>query len=199
MTELQTIQERLNWQPDDTWLRNHLSTIGASNAAAVVGKHRFKTPWKLWHQMDSVLNKGEIPPQLPLSDDLRRGRVFESTARQMLANELQTPVVPHQQDVFVYCDTFAWAHCLPDAWISNTIPVELKVPRPATVAKCNTDGLIDEWHLQCQHTLAVCGQPEMIVALLDPISALLHVAKVRREQSIVGELMEADLTVPIVR
>ena len=180
------------FQPDEDWRRLHLSTIGASNAAAVVGKHRFRTPWKLWHMMDAVLNKGIVPPPLPDADDLRRGNVFESVARELLANELQVPVEPHDQHNFrIRIKDRPWAHALPDAWIGE-IPVELKVPRPTTVARCNTDGLIDEWRLQCQHTLEVCDCPQMIVALLDPISALLHVSRIDRDEDEIEALMEAE-------
>lgn len=173
----------------DEWLREHYSTIGGSSAATAIGKGRFKTPRKLYDQMRGVRD-GQIP-RVRLSDDMRRGSVLEPVARQLLAEHHQCSVEEHSQEEFVYNGAYKWAHVLPDGWIAGS-PVELKVPRPGTIARCNTEGLIEEWFIQCQHTLAITGTVKCYVGLLDPMTAIIHPFEVDRDNAFIGRIMEAE-------
>ena len=174
------------------WRRTQLSTIGASNAAAVVGKSRWKRKGDYWQALHDVIVDGKEPPALPESDDMRRGRRFEGTARDMLSEYLSEVVQPHPQGWFLRNEAYPWAHCLPDGFRPDGTPVELKVPRPGTIAKCNMNGLIPEWALQLQHTMAVTDTREIVFAMLDPVFCFVHVQVIERDDEVVRWLMAAE-------
>lgn len=181
----------LNVEKPDHWRLEHMRTIGASNAPRIVGKARFKpTKRGLWGLMRDA-NAGKVPPPLGPSDDLRRGSRFEATALELMAETLQVSVTPHDQDTFVYNPAMPWAHVLPDGWI-GTRTAEVKCPRPATVARCNAEGLIPEWWVGRQHTLAVTETDIAYVGILDPISALLHTFEVRRDETFIRGLLDEE-------
>lgn len=173
------------------WLTRYHSTIGGSNAAATMGRARFKTPQQLWAKMHSVVVKHEQPVSMPPNDDMRRGNLFEPFAREALAEHLRVSIHTHHQDEFLTNVQYPWAHVLPDGWIGRD-PVELKVPRPATVASVNEHGLPAEWYLQCQHIAALTARPLVHFAMLDPISAVIHYIPVERDDDTIASLMDAE-------
>lgn len=177
---------------DDDWRRIHLATIGGSSAAAALGKARFRTRQQLWDTMHRVIVEGILPPPIRENDDMRRGNVFERAARDLMADTLGVSIESHDQCRFMFnTDLYPWAHALPDGWIGDH-PVELKVPRPQTIAKCNGEGLIEEWWIQAQHTLAVVGAKIMFIGLLDPMSGLIHRFDVRAEPPFIERIMVAE-------
>jgi predicted phage-related endonuclease len=174
------------------WLAEHLRTIGGSNAGAVLGQSRFKKPWQVWDAMHGVIVEGKQPSPSRVSDDMRRGAILEPVARLLLAEYLGVPIAEHDQHQFVYRADMPWAHTLPDGWIATKLPVELKVPRPGTVTRCNLQGLIPEWWIQGQHTLALTDQEVCHFGLLDPITCGIHHFEVYRDDAFVSRIMEAE-------
>lgn len=176
----------------DAWRTTQLSTIGGSSAAAVVGKSRFTSPLKLWERMKTVLLDDDLPPETIETDDMRRGRVFEPIARDLLQERLNTGILPHDQCQFEVNPDFPWAHCLVDGrpvdQRGNEI-VELKCPRPGTIARCNIEGLLDEWWLQCQHNMMVTGTDFCHLGMLDTMSAVLHYMPITLDKPAAMELM----------
>lgn len=178
---------------DETWRAEQSKTIGGSSAAAVMGKARFKTARDLWDVMHGSIVEGRTPGPLRETDDMHRGSVFEPIARQLLAEELGVSIHEHDQCRFMQRDSLPWAHCLPDGWIGSDLIAELKVPRPGTIAKVNLQGLLDEWLIQAQHNIAVCGARACHIGLLDPMSARLHHIQVSRDDAFIEGLMRAEM------
>lgn len=177
---------------DETWRAEQSKTIGGSSAAAVVGKARFKTARDLWDRMHGFIVKGQTPAALRETDDMHRGMVFEPIARQLLAEELGVSIDDHDQTHFLRNDDLSFAHCLIDGRIGSDQIVELKVPRPATIAKVNLRGLIDEWDIQAQHNMAVTNAHICHIGLLDPMSARIHYISVLRDQAFINRLMQEE-------
>lgn len=178
-------------EKSDEWRLRQAQTIGGSSAAAVMGKSRFTSPRKLWERMYAAIEDGQPPKPLPESDDLRRGIILEPIARQLLGDKIGKAVMPHGQNSFVTNGNLPWAHVLPDGWTAE-VPVEIKVPRPATVARCNLEGILPEWQLQCQHAMAVLDKPVIHLGVLDPLSAILHHYPIEADTRLQAELMEAE-------
>lgn len=175
----------------DAWLIEQARTFGGSTAAVALNQHRWITRPQLWERMRAA-HQGQVSAlQRPLSDDMRRGLVFEAKALELLAERLGTEIRPHNQSKFIYNPDFPWAHALPDGWTNNGI-AEVKVPRPGTIARCNISGLLPEWKIQGWHNMAICGTHIYEVGLLDPISALIHDFVVAWDQEAIDELMEAE-------
>lgn len=173
------------------WLIEHLSTIGASRSAAAVGKGRFgMTRAKLFDQMTAARD-GTLPESIVDKVDVRRGLIMEPVARELMAEHYRMPIIQHDQNCFLYDTDRPWGHALPDGWIADN-PVELKVPRPGTVAKCNLSGLIAEWMIQGQHMLAFTGREKIYFGLLDPISVLIHPFEVYRDDAFIKTLDDGE-------
>lgn len=176
---------------DDDWRRANRGTVGGSTASAVMGCSRFKTRAGLWDEMHSVIVDNKLPPRLRENDDMRRGNRFEDTAIKLLAEDLGISITKHPQNEFIMNADCPWAHSLPDGWIGAHI-AEVKVPRPGTIAKVNLQGLIEEWSVQGQHNMAVCGAQKCYFGLLDPISALVHSYVLDRDEEYIREMMLAE-------
>ncbi len=195
---------------DAAWRTTQLSTIGGSSAAAVVGKSRWTTPAELWGRMKTVIVDGDLPPETRETDDMRRGRLFEGVARELLAHLLYADIQPHDQCRFEMNSDFPWAHCLVDGRVEKAhgrlaAPVEdedqvvrggqiveIKCPRPGTIARCNMEGLLSEWWLQCQHNMMVTGTTVCHLGLLDTMSAVLHYMPVEMDKVAATDLMHAE-------
>jgi predicted phage-related endonuclease len=182
----------------DEWRRVQSLTIGGSSAAAVIGKSRFKTPQLLWDQLRAATVENRVPPRLQESNDMRRGNILEPIALDQLGKYLSRAVTPHDQCDFLYNPALPWAHALPDGWMGEEL-VEVKVPRPATIVKCVTGALIEEWYYQAQHNMAVaratCPQCDKChVGLLDPMTCLIHDFVVNFNEVVACELMDAERT-----
>lgn len=185
----QTIKTEDIYGPD--WRFKTAGTIGSSKAAATMGKHRWHTPLDLYNRLVDAKHHGKAPAALPDSDDLRRGRIFEDVALELLADKYGITVDKHPQDTILMNPEMPWAHATPDGWIGTDI-VEVKVPRPATVARCQMQGLIDEWRIQATHEALVAGARITHVAILDPIAAVLHYHPIEVDDGLAEQLLEAE-------
>ncbi len=171
------------------WLAQHRKTIGGSNAAAAVGLHQFKTPLALYYEM--VLGQAE---DLETNPDALRGILLESVARERLARVLDVEIEPHDQNDFIRCTTFHWAHALPDGWVKREgvgIPLEIKVPTPENFRKLD-EAIPDYIACQCIHNCAVLGAPALLLACLNPVTMQVHQQLHEPVPSAVEALMEAE-------
>lgn len=174
----------------EAWRIKQASTIGGSSAAAVVGESRFTTRRDLWRKMVDA-RRGMLAPS-HIGDDLRRGLLLEPLARDLLAEKLGERIREHDQNEFVVDPSKPWAHCLPDGWLNPKRIVELKIPRPGTIARVKTRGMLHEWFVQAQHNLGVTGADVCVFGLLDPITCEVHTENVFRADGYIGDLMVAE-------
>lgn len=180
----------MSCEPKSTqWLTKHLSTIGGSNAAAAVGRSRWKSPRELYNEMARVLDGTPPEPREP-NDHMRRGILLEPLARQLLAERIGCEIVPHDQDDF-RIDGGGYAHALPDGWAINEI-VELKAPMPATCSRVALEGLPAEWQIQGLHNMACTGARLCIFGILDPITVSVQVVELERDDVLIAALMKAE-------
>lgn len=181
---------------DENWRLEQASTIGGSSAAAVLGQARWMTPSKLWHKMRAAVVEKRAPAPAAMNDDMRRGIEREPDAIRKLGETLNVPIRRHDQNEFIYNPKYPWAHALPDGWFWNHALAEVKVPRPATVMRCNLEGLLADWRIQALHNMAVCSNGRRVamcaVGLLDPMSEILHFFQVEYDQAFINELMCAE-------
>lgn len=66
----------------EAWLRVRGKDITASNVGALFGEHEFMTPYALW-----AIKTGRIPRDSSENDAMRRGRLLESVAVQILRED----------------------------------------------------------------------------------------------------------------
>lgn len=149
------------------WLRLVNSTIGGSTAPAVLGVSPHESPVQAWRRIMQA--RAGSPIARRDSDDMRRGRLLEPIARQMLSERLGAEVRAHKQELFCRRDDWPWAHALPDGWCADGWIAELKVPRPGACARIAASGPPESYVVQCMHNAAVCRVGGCHLGVLDPV------------------------------
>jgi len=174
------------------WQRKQLGTIGGNAAACIMGKG-YISKAQLWDRMHALLVEKRDPEPMPINDDMRRGLVLEPYARTLLAKHYDCKVDHHPQTKFVMSEEIPWGHALPDGTMPVARPIELKSPRPGTVAKALLHGLPERWRIQASHTMLFYPDITwMPVALLCPITMNLHVFTVEYDDRFAEELADAE-------
>lgn len=173
-----------------SWLREYYSTIGASQAATVVGASPWNSPLDLYETMRNVAD-GIDPEPIEPNSDMERGNRLEPIAREILAETIGE-IREHDQDEFCYSPMYPFAHALPDGWTKGGSVIELKVPRPATIAKLRREGIPRHYLCQVQHQMAVTGTEECVFAALDPVNMDMVIVPVDRDKDLIDQLMEAE-------
>ena len=90
VTDTRVIAERHQPATRDEWLILRRHDVTASQIAALLGLHPYVTPYQLWAE--------KTGKHVPIDDDnavMRRGRLLETVAVQMAAEEMPDAVVMH--------------------------------------------------------------------------------------------------------
>jgi len=186
----------------ESWLKETYSTIGASSAAAAVGKSRFRTRSDLCRIMRDVVHRGVLPKAVE-TPDMRRGTALEPVALAVFAADAEPDARPADgDDAYLYSEDLPWAHARPDGYVikgSSVEPMEIKVPRPQTFRRMLLTGVPDDYILQVAHQVAVaqaCGlypNEGHFVAMCPVTLEILHV-RVAVDKELADSLMDGERT-----
>ncbi|GEP00577.1 YqaJ viral recombinase family nuclease [Methylobacterium haplocladii] len=102
--------ERIPYTTRDAWLAGRAKDITASVAGAVLGAHEYTTAFELWALKSGLLS--EDPTETPA---MRRGRLLEDDALQMLAEDRPTWTVEPGGNVYLRAPDFRIG-ATPDAY-----------------------------------------------------------------------------------
>ncbi len=108
--------ERIHHYDRETWLRSRQQDITASAAGALFGIHDFMTPYELWAE-----KTGRLPSGGAENDAMRRGRLLEPVAVQILEEERPLWTITHNSAENIYYRD-------PDARIGGTPDVRVMDP-----------------------------------------------------------------------
>jgi putative phage-type endonuclease len=142
-----------------TWLQERRTGIGGSDAAAVVGLSKWRTPLQVYQ--DKV---GEACP-IPESEPMRWGKILEPVLRQEYSNQTGREVLLPEGIIRKPDAPYMLANL--DGYTLDDRVVELKTARTgegwgdATLQEVPTEYLI-----QVQHYMAVTGLPVADIAVL---------------------------------
>jgi hypothetical protein len=108
--------ETLTPSSREEWLVLRKETIGASEAAALVGAHPWLTPYELWARKSGLVPEAEETPAM------RRGRHLEAVAVDFLREERPDWIIKANSipGGTFYRDLDAGLSCTPDALINNS-------------------------------------------------------------------------------
>lgn len=167
------------------WLAARTTTLGASEAAMILGQHPTRGPWDVWVAKHNRTELDEDDEEQDPNDPCVRGQILEPAIRVMLAMDLRVDVVAPgaplgdpDGTVIVHHPVHPWATCSPDGWVLDdgaTVPPELKTDRKrgwewgisgSDVRDYLVGGIpadrpavpIHHW-IQVQHQLDVLGLP----------------------------------------
>lgn len=141
------------------WLAQRRTGIGGSDAAAVLGLSKWKTPLSVW--LDKTGQNGSTPE----SEPMRWGTLLEPVVRQEYAersgNEVRQPdtILRHPAHPFMLANV--------DGVTSSGRLVEIKTARTAEGwGVPGTDEVPEDYLIQVQHYMAVTALPVADIAVL---------------------------------
>lgn len=173
------------------WLLEIGQTIGGSSAADACGQGRYRTRHDLWNAIVGA-RRNVVPEALDQTPDMLRGSLLEPIALSLLAKQLGEDIVPADQTRFMYHSDYEWAHVLLDGTIGDDCTVEVKVPRPGTIANCESRGLPAYWTIQALHGLLISNRVRCWFGLLNPITCEVTVFKVERDDALLAKIIERE-------
>lgn len=143
----------------DDFLKSRATGIGGSDAAAILGLSRWKSPFQVYQE-----KRGEAA-QTPDNASMRWGRYLEPVVRQAYADDtgravrLPDGLVRHQQHTFMIANL--------DGVTDDGRVVEIKTARTSQGwGEPGSDQVPQEYLLQVQHYMAVTGLVVADVAVL---------------------------------
>lgn len=143
----------------DQWLQERQNGIGGSDAPAVLGMSKWKTPLQVYLE-----KRGEAPPQ-PESEPMRWGTRLEPLVRQEYAD--RTGEVVRLPDGLLRHPKYPWMLATIDGVTDSQRLVEIKTARTAEGwGEPGTDEVPQAYLIQVQHYLAVTALPVADVAVL---------------------------------
>jgi putative phage-type endonuclease len=138
-------------QRTPAWERWRSAGVTASEAAIVLGRSPYKTPWRLWAERTGVA----VPPDLSQNPHVARGVALEDAARQWFEARHDTLLLP----VCAESDTHPVLRASFDGIADDGAPVELKAPAEKTFAEVAAEGTASRAYAlywpQLQHQLYV--------------------------------------------
>ena len=140
-------------QRSPEWLRWRAQGVTASEAAIVLGRSPYKTPWRLWAERTGLARE----PDLSANPHVQRGNALEDAARRAFEarhGTLLLPVCGESEEHPVLRASF-------DGIADDGAPVELKAPAERTFAEVAADKTeapaFRLYWPQVQHQLYVAG------------------------------------------
>ena len=143
----------------EKWLQDRMTGVGGSDAAAVLGLSKYKTPLQVYLE-----KRGEVTSQ-PDNENMLWGRVLEPVIRQQYAERNQRTVRLPEQMIRHPKYEFMIANV--DGVTDDSRLVEIKTARNATEwGESGSDQVPQAYLIQVQHYLAVTALPVADVAVL---------------------------------
>ncbi len=140
-------------QRSDAWRRWRAKGVTASEAAIILGRSAYKTPWRLWAERTGIARE----PDLAANPHVQRGVALEDKARKAFEarhDTLLLPVCGQSEEHPVLRASF-------DGIADDGAPVELKAPCSKTyealASRGEQAGPYRLYWPQVQHQLYVAG------------------------------------------
>lgn len=176
-------------QRTPAWERWRAGGVTASEAAIVLGRSPYKTPWRLWAE-----RTGLAPvPDLSQNPHVARGVALEDAARQWFEARHDTLLLP----VCAESDAHPVLRASFDGIADDGAPVELKAPAEKTFAEVASDGTASRAYAlywpQLQHQLYVAGADHGWLVFFGDATRVLEFPIARDAAFLSNELIPACL------
>ena len=171
------------------WERWRAQGVTASEAAIILGRSPYKTPWRLWAERTGIAREAD----LSANPHVRRGNALEDEARRAFEERHDTLLLPlcgESEEHPVLRASF-------DGIADDGSPVELKVPAERTfaevAAKKTEAPAFQLYWPQVQHQLCVAGAERGWLVFYGGPQRLLEFPVARDEAFLNAELVPACL------
>ena len=149
----------------EQWLKDRQSGIGGSDAAAVVGVSKWKSPMRLWAE-----KSGRVSDAIESNDALEMGKLLEPVILARLSEKSGRTVYPWPSTLIAKSDDHPFMFCTPDGLIfdpamGGTGLVQCKTTGEYHAHAWDGEPPLD-YQVQVQHELAVTGLPWACLVVL---------------------------------
>ena len=151
----------LNMTRDD-WLAHRRNSIGGSDAGALLGLNKYKSPYALWAEKTGKV----VPEDISDKEAVRLGHDLEDYVAKRFAEATGKKV--RRENHFIFNDLYPFAHALPDRMIvGESAGLECKTTSSwEIIAQCREGKYPDQWYAQVMHYMMVTGAKKWYLAVL---------------------------------
>ena len=168
----------------DEWLRWRRTGITGSDAAAIVGLDRYRSPF------DVYADKLGLKQEQPDNEAMRQGRDLEEYVASRFCE--QTGKKVRRRNAILQHPEHHWMLGNIDRWVvGENAGFEAKTTSVLNRAKFSQGEFPPNYYVQCMHYMAVTGAERWYLAVL-VLNKSFHVFTIERDEAEVQALIEAE-------
>ena len=170
--------------PRDEWLELRRKGIGGSDAAAIVGLDRYRSPF------DVYADKLGLRPEIPDNEAMRQGRDLEQYVAERFMEATgkkvrrRNAMLQHPEYPFMIADIDRWV-------VGESAGLECKTTSVLNRAKFSQGEFPPSYYVQCMHYMAVTGAERWYLAVL-VLNKAFHVFTIERDEAEIAALVQAE-------
>ena len=170
--------------PREQWLKLRRRGIGGSDAAAIVGLDRYRSPF------DVYADKLGLRPEIPDNEAMRQGRDLEDYVAQRFMEATgkkvrrRNAILQHPEHTFMTANIDRWV-------VGENAGLECKTTSVLNRAKFSQGEFPPNYYVQCMHYMAVTGAERWYLAVL-VLNKAFHVFTIERDEAEIQALIAAE-------
>jgi len=170
--------------PREQWLELRKKGIGGSDAAAIVGLDRYRSPF------DVYADKLGLRPEIPDNEAMRQGRDLEQYVAERFMEATgkkvrrRNAMLQHPEYPFMIADIDRWV-------VGENAGLECKTTSVLNRCKFSQGEFPPNYYVQCVHYMAVTGAERWYLAVL-VLNKAFHVLTIERDEAEVQALIAAE-------
>jgi putative phage-type endonuclease len=166
------------------WLQHRRKGIGGSDAAAIVGLDRYRSPF------DVYADKLGLRPEIPDNEAMRQGRDLEQYVAERFMEATgkkvrrRNAILQHPEHTFMTANIDRWV-------VGENAGLECKTTSVLNRAKFSQGEYPPNYYVQCMHYMAVTGAERWYLGVL-VLNKAFHVFTIERDENEIAALIEAE-------
>ena len=185
MPKINAIKHKLPTTHEE-WLNNRLAGIGGSDAGAVLGINKYKSPYALWCEKTGRIKKNIDNERMRFGRDMEEyvaKRFEEETGKRVRKSgfSFQSKEYPF---MLANVDRLV---------VGEDAGLEIKTTSEYNKKTYDAENIPPEYYAQCMHYMAVTGLSKWYIAIYIP-GVNLYIYEVLRDKEEIGALINAEST-----
>lgn len=168
------------------WLRYRQSGIGGSDAAAVLGLSRWKSPLDVWLDKTKEITEADAQSEAAYWGSVLENIVaVEFSKRTGLAVRRRNAILQHEQYDFILAN-------IDRELVGQKVGLECKTASAYKKEEWSEEEIPAEYIVQCQHYMAVTGYEAWWIACLIGGNQFIY-KKIERDEEFIQMLLDAEI------
>ncbi len=168
----------------EEWLEQRNTSIGGSDAAAIIGLNPWASPYTVWAE-----KTGKLPPKED-NEAMRQGRDLEDYVAQRWCETTGKKV--RKMNAILKNPVYPFAHANIDRLvISENAGLECKTTSAMNMKRFKNGDYPESYYVQCVHYMAVTGADRWYLAVLI-LNKEFHIFTIERDEDEISALMAQE-------